>query len=133
MTRFVLEHGEGPRETSVSAPDELDALLDQITTEAHHAGRPELPTLYDEGGRSLAIGVGNPLSVLAWLDESTGDSLLSVGDLVEDDHQEVSFFYGNQYSFFPATALVPTGIAREAIRQFVTSEVRPTVVEWQSP
>jgi hypothetical protein len=85
---FVLEHGDGPQETDVS-------------------GRPELPTLYDDRGRSLAIGVGDQSSLLVWTED--------------------------QYSYFPATALIPTDLAREAMRQFITSGTRPTVVAWQDP
>jgi hypothetical protein len=111
---FVLEHGDGPQETDVS-------------------GRPELPTLYDDRGRSLAIGVGDQSSLLVWTeDDSDGSSLLSQG-VTQGGGDEVGFFYGNQYSYFPATALIPIDLAREAMRQFITSGTRPTVVAWQDP
>jgi hypothetical protein len=134
MTTFVLEHGDGPQEVTVSTTGELDSLLDEITAEAQRAKRPELPTLYDERGRSLAIGVGDRFSLLAWTDNnSDDDALLSKGDEPVDDDHEVGFFYGNQYSFFPVTALISVDLAREAMRQFITSDTRPTVIRWQNP
>jgi hypothetical protein len=130
---FVLEHGDGPQETGVSGTAELDRLLDGITADAKHTGRPELPTLYDDRGRSLAIGVGDQSSLLVWTeDDSDGSSLLSQG-VTQGGGDEVGFFYGNQYSYFPATALIPIDLAREAMRQFITSGTRPTVVAWQDP
>jgi hypothetical protein len=132
MSEYILEHSDGPQETTVSTIAELDALLDQITAEAVRTGRPELPTLYDNNGRSLAIGVGDDrLSVLSWTDDNAeGDAALSQGD--ETVTGEVKFFYGNQFSFFPSTALIPIEQARHAMRQFMTAGGRPTVVRWQA-
>jgi hypothetical protein len=130
MSEYILEHGDGPQETTVSTIAELDALLDRITAEAARTGRPELPTLYDNKGRSLAIGVADRLSVLSWSDDSADDdTALSQGD--ETVTGEVKFFYGNQFSFFPSTALIPIEQARQAMRQFMTAGIRPTVVRWQ--
>jgi hypothetical protein len=130
MSEYILEHGDGPQETTVSTIAELDALLDRITAEAARTGRPELPTLYDNKGRSLAIGVADRLSVLSWSDDNADDdTALSQGD--ETVTGEVKFFYGNQFSFFPSTALIPIEQARQAMRQFMTAGIRPTVVRWQ--
>jgi hypothetical protein len=129
MTTFVLEYGDGPREVALSTAEELDTWLDRITAEAERAQRPELATLYDDTGRSLAIGVGARLSLLAWTES---DYVLSDGgDRTRDG--EAKFFYGNQYSYFPSTALIPVAVAREAMRQFITADVRPDIVRWQNP
>jgi hypothetical protein len=132
MSIFILEHGDGPREATVSTVDELDRLLDRIAAEAVRTGRPELPTLYDDDGRSLAVGVGDRLSLLSWTDENTEDDVvLSAGD--EESDGEVKFFYGNQFSFFPRSALIPVEQARRAMREFLTTGARPTGVRWQTP
>lgn len=131
MSKYVLEHGDGPQETAVSTIAELDAVLDRITAEAVGIDRPELPTLYDDEGRSLAIGVGDRMSVLSWTDDNADDdAALSEGD--ETVSGEVKFFYGNQFSFFPSTALIPIEQARQAMRQFMTEGIRPTVARWQA-
>jgi hypothetical protein len=133
MTAFTLEYGDGPQEVAVSSIAELDRLLDEISANAQRAERPELPTLFDEEGRSLAVGLGHELSVLAWADDDEGSNpLLSEGDL-QAEGNEVGFFYGNQYSYFPVTALIPVTVARDAMREFVTLGARPTMVRWQNP
>lgn len=130
MTTFVLEHGEGPQETTVADAETLGALLDQVEAEAERLNRPSLPTLYDNKGRSLAIGVGGGMSVVVWHDDNDPDNgdLLSLGN---SPIEEVSFYYGNQYSFFPGSALVTNEDARRAMKEFIQSGQRPSNIRWQ--
>lgn len=127
---MMLEYGEGPKEVhGIATVDQLDAELDRITAEAHTEDLPCVVNLISPAGRVLSMGAGADVSILSWTDEAADHPyLLSQGDSA--GITPVEFFYGNQMSEFPPTAVIPVHTARQAMREFFTTNRLPTSVKW---
>jgi Immunity protein Imm1 len=139
---MLLEYGEGPKEiANVKSVSQLDAELDRIE-EAIEAKDEPWPCLANlimgaPDGRmvSCGIGLGRDYSIALWTDDRDGTSSLSrpstSGTSAPPADGEISWYLGNQWSFFPTSAAIDVGTARETIREFFQTQHRPTNVGWQ--
>lgn len=106
---------------------DLERILDEI---GRSAAEPVVAELVAPDGARLGIGVGGPMSVLAFNPSSDPPYFLSVGDGGTRDEDAVFYLHGH-WTEFPATALLPNPAAREAARQFVSTGERPEKIEWE--
>ena len=65
--------------------------------------------------------------MLNWIDEGDADNayLTSRGD-------DVEFAFSNTWNEYPPRVLIPMDVARQAVRGYFTTGVRPTNVTWVS-
>lgn len=144
MNAMIVE-GPGDSTTVVSDTSELDAQLDRLHSSALQDERPTLITLYPDEApvvRSLSIGVGSEASMANWADEldahepyvsSRGDGARRDSGQNDGEQSEgVWFYFGNQWSEFPPTVLIPLKDAREAALRFFSTGERPDNIEWQA-
>jgi immunity protein Imm1 of predicted polymorphic toxin system len=130
----LVSYGEGPKEVHVATVQELDELLDRVQEQARSEGRPLLVDINVTDDRLLCLGmtVDGELSMVSYDDMESGVALLSRG--TSDSGGQVEFFSGNQYSYFPARALISSQTAREAAREFLRTGRPSTAVDWhQTP
>jgi hypothetical protein len=111
--------------------EELDALLDQLTTEA--AKRPFMVELFGRRGAALSIGLGRAISI-ANFTSSNGRAPYFQSDgehTTEEEEDPLVFFYGGDWSEFPASSGIPVPDAREALRRFFRSGALPDNLHWR--
>jgi hypothetical protein len=111
---------------------QLDAILDDLQARFHDD--PRLVTIAatnDE--QSLSIALGDDQSVLNWIDESDTENayLTSRGD-ADATGEDVEFAFSNTWNEYPPRVLIPTAVARQAVREYVTTGARPGNVAWVS-
>jgi hypothetical protein len=130
-TTMLVTYGDGPIEREVTGPAALDDLLNQVQEQARAEDRPVLVTVNATEDRFLSLGVtaDGAAHVVAFDDMDTGESLLSGG--AGDTGEETAFYYGNQYSFYPADSLVDSARALAAVREFFRTGQPPTGIEWR--
>ena len=125
----------------VDSIEQLDALLDSVSFPAE---APVIAIVRRKNGDTFAIGVGKP--VLYPEDEDDSDLPdITVANIAPANggppsytsHTDspypgdICFFYNGSDSEFGGEAAVPRQKAREALRQFLTSEGLPTAIDWQ--
>lgn len=115
-------------EAAVGSAEELDALLDRLTGEAE-SSEPFIVELVGDGGAALSMGIGRPLSVVNYVSASFDPPYFqSVGHAGNED--ELVFLYRGEWSEFPPQSAVPTEHARDALRRFLETEMRPDSIAW---
>ena len=134
MSQPLLADGRGydifpaTEEELVNGLMDMDALF-------RKEGEPRLAVLFFEYKKQdtprLSIGLGADEAVLGF---DTGDlndtGALSKGPR-EGDDTEVGFAYGDGYSEFYASSLVPKDAAIAAAREFLRTGLRPANLNWQ--
>ena len=124
-----VEWGHGPRQQSVPE-EELDGLLDRISAQAQHEGRPQDVQVTVEGAGTLGIVVGADWSVLNHIPAHRNPPyMVSLGHEQSDD--PVAFYVaGDHHSEALRRNTVTPQAARAAIRHFaLTGELSPDV-DW---
>lgn len=132
IERGYVEWGDGPRISRVATAAELDQLLDRIDCEARTEKRPVLALVGLGSTRYVTVGLGSDEVGLTFNDSSDWTSWSSLGDLYEDA-DEVSFWMGNQPTYFRRREMVPVASARQAVRMIYESGELPDVVRWYQP
>lgn len=118
------------QERTCRTVEELDELLDQLALE--YAGDRAIITKIelDTSGDSLTIGLGRDMSVLEHMRSSLDPPyLMSVGD--HDKKGEVVFFLDGEATEIARSNLVPTSLAREAVRRFATTGELLDRIRWE--
>ena len=145
---ITVEYGNDPKpiRTEVSTVKDFDALLDRLAAESP-ADAPYLANVIRSNGDSLTIGLGAPLLV-----DETGEPLrgsfdepltvlsfvASGGDapyyasrgVTPASHNFVFFAFGH-WTEFRALHAIPVPVARQGLREFVTSPRLPASVQWE--
>jgi hypothetical protein len=113
-------------EQSVASVEDLDSLLDKL----HAQGKPVMAVVEFTTGDSLAIGLGRSLSVLNFvLASSVPLSYTSLGSHCGDE--TIQFDFMGSISEFAIKNVVPTEVARSAMREFVESGQVSSKLEWE--
>lgn len=132
--RAMMVEAPGGSTTFVSNMSELDAQLDRLHIDALQRQRPTLIALYGDDQpvvRTLSIGVGSEASMADWADEQDPQEPYVSSRGEGEESSRVSFYFGNQWSEFPASVLIPLKDAREAATRFFNTGERPDNIEWQ--
>lgn len=132
-------------EVNVASVSELDQQLDSLASQVP-AAQPMIVDVVRSKGDSLSIGLGQPrfvddngddvefapaqpVTVLAYSGRD-GDPPYYVSRGHEPIPCLIVFFYGGHWSEYPGDSAISLSVAREAIRQFVSSDNLPTNVNW---
>jgi Immunity protein Imm1 len=114
---------------AVHSVEELDALLDRLTTEAK-ADLPFMVTLGLEDDSSLSIGLGRPETVLSYISPGVGPPhFMSRGEPRDDSPPK--FLFSGEMTEYPPWSAVPTETAREALRDFFETGELPKRIAWE--
>jgi Immunity protein Imm1 len=113
----------------VTSVDDLDRLLDALTTRALDLA-VRFDVNVDPGdGTSMAIVVGGHTAVVEWTRDDPWDCQVSTAD--DTDDGVVHFAGGGQFSELPRQLWIEVALARQAIRHYVaTGELTPRV-RWE--
>ena len=114
----------------VTSVDDLDRLLDHLTTQAHDLGIPFDVTIDPGDGTSMGIVVGGAAAVVQWIRDDPWDCQVSTADSADDG--VVQFTGGGQFSELPRRHWTEVALARQATRHyFTTGELTPRV-RWET-
>ncbi|HEX5398852.1 MAG TPA: Imm1 family immunity protein [Verrucomicrobiae bacterium] len=110
---------------------ELDRALHGAELECTFQ-HPIIVSLYAHGHR-LGIGLGLRDSFVSFQRHkpTPGTNLITVGDARADD-RAVFFFLGWRRTEIPRRNLLPSTKARQILREFFETGVRPAIVEWEA-
>jgi hypothetical protein len=110
---------------------ELDQALHKAELDCTFE-RPIIVSLYAHG-HQLEIGLGLRDSFVSFqrCKPTPGPSLITVGD-ARANRGVVFFFLGWRRTEIPRRNLLPITKAREILREFFETGVRPTIVEWET-
>lgn len=112
----------------VDSVAELDELLDTLAEQAHDT--PFMAELISPTGDSLALGLGLERSALSWVSANQDPPYFaSKGDSKAEG--TIVFHYRGDWSEFPCWSTVPTSAARQAMREFFTTNELPSGVAWE--
>lgn len=112
----------------VKSLEDLDRLIDGLSEEAA-TGLPFSIELSMNSDTALSIVIGTEISHMNFF------SMISVPHVVGcrgpwNDDELLVFLYRNEYSEMPRKYCVPVEDAREALRQYFVTGVRPQNVVW---
>jgi hypothetical protein len=116
MAQRRVEWGTG-EVREVHSAEELESLLDRLTKEA--SGQPFLVELFASSGAALSVGLGHEISVANFTSPEGQPPYFQSGHepSSDDDNDEpLVFFYGGDWSDFPASSGISVADAREALR-----------------
>lgn len=122
-----LAWGETDR-ASVQSVRELDWYLDRLSRQALK-GDPFIVQLRNEAGASLSMGLGRPESVVNHRASADPPYYTSVGDPNADGLSV--FYYFGQWTELHRKHAIPVEQAREAMRLFVATGLRPDNITWE--
>ncbi|MFO0762977.1 MAG: Imm1 family immunity protein [Byssovorax sp.] len=110
----------------IGSAAELDSVIDDVRA----LGEPTILFVEQDDGTTLALGLGAPESVLAYVDTS-GASYHSVGDLERGGI--LRFWCRDQLDDFLAEMAVPVAVATEAAHEFCTNGgIKPSNLRWEA-
>lgn len=119
------EHDSVP----VRSVKDLDREIDRLTSESARS-RPIMVDLELDSGDDLAMGIGQPLSVLNFINASKDPPYFtSVGDPFAEGL--IVFYYYGDWSEFPMRNAVPVDLARRAMRHFLQYGELLDIVDWE--
>lgn len=129
--RAVVAYGGNPSTVPVSQAAELETILDEVQQQARNINEPLLVNIALEACfLGIGVCVDGEKYVVTFDDTEAGMSLVSVGPGGSPSN-EIYFFYGNQYSFYSESALIPASLARAAAVEFLRTAQLPNSIEWQ--
>lgn len=113
----------------VSSVADLDDLLDELSRQAQQ-DKPLIVEVVAPNGAILSIGLGRPLSVVAFVPSSLDPPYLhSVGG--DSSADELAFYFQGAYSELPPESGIPISQARECVRLFFQTGELPQNIAWQ--
>lgn len=129
MSKILVQHSETEQLIEVSNANELDQVLDDITSNAS----PDFPTIVYvyAHGYQFSLGLGNEKSFIhVELESGEPPYFITVG---ESNTEGVSAFYlfEKHHTEIPRRNLIPINTAREVLNKWIQTETRPTKVEWE--
>ena len=129
MSKILLEHKEKEKPIEIANVAELDHLLDEIasnTTPEH----PIIVFVYAYGYQ-VSIGLGHTESFIHFESESGEPPyLITVGD--EEAEGVLAFFlFGNHHTEIPRRYLIPIEEARDIVKEWLQTGVRPMDQKWE--
>ena len=125
-THILAWHNAHPEET-IETVEQLDQRLDQLDA-AYSDDPPILVTITGPLG-CLTIGVGRTQSVLTFSYANNDPPYLISRSTTVDD-TPVDYFYFGHHSQFVVGNLIPSTVARDAVRQFVQLQALSLQVRW---
>ena len=127
---FTLQCSANPA-VMIETRLELDQALHKAELNCA-AERPIIVSLYAHG-HQLEIGLGLRDSFVSFqrCQPTPGPNLITVGD-ERANYGAVFFFLGWRRTEIPRRNLLPVTKAREILREFFETGVRPTIVEWET-
>lgn len=123
---------DADRRSEVSTVEEMDLILDRLTSEAKRVGMPIGVQLELGSGSAMTIGVGGEESHVEFLSPSDGPMVVGCrGPWQGKEGDEiVRFSFGGEYSEIQKRYTVPIAQAREALREFMRTNLRPNSIPW---
>jgi hypothetical protein len=115
----------------VQTVDDLDRILDSIAANPRYQSFPVVADIVSPDDRNiLQVLLGRPdVSFLVWhVDNEIIEA--SVGTI---PIKGLVFNYGGSRTDAYDGTTIPVDIARQAVREFLTTQRRPACVEWQVP
>jgi hypothetical protein len=145
---ITVEHGSGPKpiRTEVSTIVDLDALLDRLAAESPPPA-PYLANVIRSNGDSLTIGLGapllvdeagellpgsfeEPLTVLSFVGRGGDPPYYASRASAPASHNFIFFAFGH-WTEFQGLHAIPVAVARQGLRDFVSSTKLPASVQWE--
>lgn len=140
MTRVeaFYRQAQGREPAVLSAPEEIDAMIDELLTGPVHENmaalysldRPKLPS--GAADHQLLVGVDRErgIGLVGFMDAE--GNVITVGP--PDGRDEVVYYSCGEITEFPGPSEIPLDQVRQAAKEFLTSGgQRPTSVQWQVP
>jgi hypothetical protein len=130
---YKHEHDAEPLRLETAA--DVDRLIDGLLSEDYSHS---IAALYVEGRMNAAGAPDHELLVAVNNEDGDvgalrymggGGNYYSRGQAGND--KEVTYYYTDSDREFPANSELPLAQIREAVKEFLVSSERPTVVEWQ--
>lgn len=128
MTPYLLWDD---KETRISSLEALDNLLDHLTVEAKQL-MPFTVELHVNNDTGLLIVLGQTESPVEWYSAADRFPIMGAHGPWDDDNLLVFLHHGH-YSELPKRFCVPIADAREALRQYFLTGVRPSNIHWNDP
>lgn len=130
-TPMVLTWDEDATPHNVGDTAELDAYLDRLHAQAEAEGYPRLADIQAPDGATLGLTVGAEQSTVIWNDPTGHESTSRGPEQTREPMIQVTCY--NQPSWLPTFTLIPSGAARNAAREFLTTGGRrPTSITWDT-
>lgn len=116
----------------ISSVEELDRALDQLTIESERIGMPTGVQLQIDGGAAMSIVVGREESHVEFYSPTARPPAVGCrGPWQGEEGDELLVFnFGGEYTEIEKRYSVPVAQAREAIRIFFTTGLRPENIAW---
>lgn len=134
MKLFVNYTGSPEGDATLSSPDEVDSVLDEVRRRVSGQGALLMligPADDDENsGPLLQVGIDGDKGVLTYDGESAPDGLLSYG---KDVDGLVFYSFQGTKAEFPASAEIPYDVVKQAVKEFLrTDGDKPSTPDWQA-
>ena len=128
---FTLQCSEANPAVMIETCFELDQALHKAELNCT-SQRPIIASLFAHGHR-LGIGLGMRISFVSFqrCQPTPGPNLITVGD-ARANRGAVFFFLGWRRTEIPRRNLLLITKARQILREFFETGVRPTIVEWKT-
>jgi hypothetical protein len=134
VARPLLADGRGYDIYPATEEELVSGLLD-MDAKFRKEGEPRLAVLFFEPERKdtarLSIGLGEDESTLTFDTGDLNDAGAYSKGARAGDKAEVGYAYGDGYSEFYASTLVPKQTAIAAAREFFRTGRRPATVQWE--
>ncbi|MEV6596112.1 Imm1 family immunity protein [Actinoplanes sp. NPDC051346] len=138
MVTFKVQWDNGKKIIPVENVDQLDAALDRVAQERGPKGRVFVVDItngedFDAIPIGLHMTVGHPVrNKVIWI--GPGDGIGCEPDVEPWHGEEIVFDYGHLPTEEPPEYLrVSPEKAREAAREFIRTNMRPTCLLWDKP
>lgn len=119
------------REIFIKSDVELENVLDDLHSQFLQEPEPVLAEIEAPNGDSLAIGLGREWSVLNFIGASREPPYFtSLGDSELIAEKVAVFRFGDDWTEIPSEHLIPTSIARDAVRDFFQTSKMPGGIQW---
>lgn len=139
---YVSYTGVAPQgDAKLNAVEDVDTVLDGVRDWVGDQGALLMMIGFvdgDEASPLLQAGINGDRGLLTYEGPTATDGLLSDGSKSKPKAKgsrtegSVSYFFQGTEAEFPATAEVPFGTVKEAVKEFLTSEGKqPTAVAWR--
>jgi hypothetical protein len=131
---IIIAWDPGEEAIAATTADEVDVVLRRLDERFRREGGTPVLAMVEHAGEttSLGIGLGGAASMLSWLNNAEPEEDLVSEGPAGDTDSYAQFMYAGAESEYPASVLIGTEDALDAVRHYVTSGRRPPGIRWQS-
>ncbi|GIF17247.1 Imm1 family immunity protein [Actinoplanes teichomyceticus] len=132
--RYRKEHADNP--AMLSSVEDVDRFVDALRdgsagenlAQLHSLSRPLLSSGCPDHELLVGVNGASNVGMLAWMDASGNFATLGVSE----QQARGTYSIMGEWTEFPEDVEVPLEVIRQAVKDFLISEGRPTCVEWQT-